>query len=76
MTSEAASAHLLYILEQRSEKVRKPKSTVLFRRGDRASGMFFVLSGRVSLDLGVDSVGGRSYGAGDGRQSYLPSDDN
>jgi CRP-like cAMP-binding protein len=64
MTSEAASAHLRYILEQRSEKVRKPKSTVLFRRGDRACGMFVVLSGRVSLDLGVDSVVGRSYGAG------------
>lgn len=64
MTSEDASAHLRYILEQRSEKVRKPKSTVLFRRGDEASGMFVILSGRVSLDLGVDSVVGRSYGAG------------
>ena len=64
MTSEAGSAHLRYVLEQRSEKVRKPKSTVLFRRGDKASGMFVVLSGKVSLDLGVDSVVGRSCGAG------------
>lgn len=64
MTSEDASAHLRYILEQSSEKFRKPKSTVLFRRGDEASGMFVILSGRVSLDLGVDSVVGRSYGSG------------
>lgn len=64
MTSEPASAHLRYILQQRSEKVRKPKSTVLFRRGDKACGMFVVLSGRVSLDLGVDSLVGRTYGAG------------
>jgi CRP-like cAMP-binding protein len=64
VTSEDASAHLRYILEQRSEIVHKPRSTVLFRRGDRAFGMFVVLSGRVSLDLGVDSVAGRSYGAG------------
>jgi len=64
VTSEDASAHLRYILEQRSERVHKPKSTVLFRRGDKAFGMFVVLSGKVSLDLGVDSVAGRSYGAG------------
>jgi CRP-like cAMP-binding protein len=64
MSSEAASAHLRYILEQNSEKARKPKSAVLFRRGDKASGMFVVLSGRVSLDLGVDSLLARSYGAG------------
>ena len=64
MTSEAASAHLRHILEQNTEKVRKPKSTVLFRRGDSASGMFVVLSGMVSLDLGVNSILARSYGVG------------
>lgn len=64
MTSEAASAHLRYVLEQHSEKIRKPKSTVLFRRGDKARGMFVVLSGSVSLDLGVDSIVGRTYGSG------------
>ena len=64
MTSESASAHLGYVLEQGSEKIRKPKSAVLFRRGDTARGMFFVFSGKVSLDLGVDSVVARSYGAG------------
>jgi len=64
MTSEAGAAHLRYVLEQRTEKVRKPKSTVLFRRGDKASGVFLVLSGKLSLDLGVDSALTRSYGAG------------
>ena len=64
MTSETASAHLRYVLLQCSEKIRKPESTVLFRRGDKACGMFVVFSGKVSLDLGVDSIMGRSYGAG------------
>jgi len=64
MISEPASVHLRYILEQHSEKVFKPKSTVLFRRGDKACGMFVVFSGRVRLDLGVDALLARSYGAG------------
>ena len=64
MTSEAASAHLRYMLEQSTEKIRKARSSVLFQRGDEAFGMFLVLSGRVSLDLGVDSLLARSYGAG------------
>jgi hypothetical protein len=46
------------------EKIRRPKSTVLFRRGDKACGMFVVFTGKISLDLGVDSIVGRSYGAG------------
>jgi CRP-like cAMP-binding protein len=64
MISETASAHLRYILEKWGERVHKPKSTVLFRRGHKTSGMFVVLSGKVSLDLGVDSALSRSYGAG------------
>jgi CRP-like cAMP-binding protein len=71
MSAETASDHLRYILEQWSEKVRKPKSTVLFRRGDKASGMFIVLSGRVSLDLGVDSA--FSHTCGEGALVGLPS---
>jgi len=64
MVGETAAAHLRYILEQQGERVRKPKSTVLFRRGDKASGMFDVLSGKLSLDLGVDSALSTSHGAG------------
>jgi len=64
MADDAASANLQHVLEQRSERVCKPRSTVLFRRGDKASGMFVVLSGKVSLDLGVDSALCRTYGPG------------
>jgi CRP-like cAMP-binding protein len=64
MADETASASLQHVLEQGREMVRKPRSTVLFRRGEKASGMFVVLSGKVSLDLGVDSVLGRIYGPG------------
>jgi len=40
MAGEIASANLQTILEQRCERVRKPRFTVLFRHGDRTSGMF------------------------------------
>lgn len=45
-------------------RVHKPKSAVLFRRGEKASAMFAVLSGKVSLDFGVESAFARSYGPG------------
>ena len=54
MADETASASLQHVLKTGREMVRKPRSTVLFRRGEKASGMFVVLSGKVSLDLGVD----------------------
>jgi len=71
MRTETASVHLRYILEHRGENVHKPKSTVLFRRGDKASGMFVVPSGKVSLDLGVDSA--LSHSCGEGALVGLPS---
>jgi CRP-like cAMP-binding protein len=61
MASCSVPADLATFLEQRCEKVRKAKSTVLFRRGEKAFGVFLVLSGRVSLD---DRLVSRSYGAG------------
>ena len=64
MADDTASANLQHALEHRSEKVCKPRSTVLFQRGEKASGMFVVLSGKLSLDLGVDSVLGRACGPG------------
>jgi CRP-like cAMP-binding protein len=51
-------------LEQHCERLSKPKSAVLFSRGEKAFGVFLVLSGRVSLDAGIDKVPARSYGAG------------
>jgi CRP-like cAMP-binding protein len=61
MASCSVPADLATFLEQRCEKARKAKSTVLFRRGEKAFGVFLVLSGRVSLD---DRPVTRSYGAG------------
>jgi CRP-like cAMP-binding protein len=51
-------------LEQKGERLFKRKGEVLFRRGERACPMFVVLSGKVSLDFGVDSPLSRWYGAG------------
>ena len=64
MADDTASANLHHVLEQGSEIVQRAKSTVLFRRGQKASGMFVVLSGKVRLDLGVDSAVGRTCGQG------------
>ena len=64
MSDETLSRSLLDILEQQSEKVTKSASEVLFRRGDPAAGMFVVLSGKVKLDMGVDSVLSGSCGPG------------
>lgn len=51
-------------LRLRGEKIRKAKSSVLFRRGERAFGMFIILQGKVSLDFEVDAAFGRAYGPG------------
>jgi CRP-like cAMP-binding protein len=51
------------VLEQHSERISKPKSSVLFRLGEKASGMFVILSGRVKLDFGVASAD-CTYGPG------------
>jgi len=64
MTDDTASANLHHALEQGSEIVHKVKSTVLIRRGGKASDMFVVLSGKVRLDLGIDSAVGRTCGQG------------
>jgi len=51
-------------LEQNGQRLFKRKGEVLFRRGEQAFLMFVVLSGKVSLDFGVDSPLSRSYGPG------------
>jgi CRP-like cAMP-binding protein len=64
MALYTAPIHLQTVLEQQGQTISKPKASVLFRRGEKASGVFLVLSGRVSLDFGVDSAFARSYGPG------------
>lgn len=44
--------------------IRKVKTDVLFRRGQKAVGMFVIVRGKVSLDFGVDSAFARVYGPG------------
>ena len=55
MACYIAHSDLYAALEQRCERVRKRRSTVLFRRGEKAFGMFLVIRGTVSLDFGVDA---------------------
>ena len=56
MFAESVSFHLTPELEEGGARVHKQKSTVLFRRGEKAAGMYVVQSGKVTLDYGVDSV--------------------
>jgi CRP-like cAMP-binding protein len=64
MACSAISHYLTSILEEGSERIHRKKSTILFPRGDKAAGMFVVLSGRVTLDNGVDSACSRFCGPG------------
>lgn len=64
MTCYIPPTDLQTALQQGRVIVYKPKSSVLFRRGEKAFAMFVVLSGKVSLDFGVDSALARSYGPG------------
>lgn len=52
------------VLKQHRTRLYKGKSAVLFRRGEKARVMYVVLSGKVSLDFGVDSSLARAYGPG------------
>jgi CRP-like cAMP-binding protein len=65
--------HLHAALEERCERVRKSRSTVLFRRGEKAFGMFLVLRGTVSLDFGVDSSAKLASAYGPGALVGLPA---
>jgi len=64
MAKWSASANLQTALQRNCEKLNKPASTVLFRRGEKAFGMFLVLSGKVRLDFGADTPTTGCYGPG------------
>jgi CRP/FNR family transcriptional regulator, cyclic AMP receptor protein len=65
--------HLYSALEQCCERVKKPKWTVLFRRGEKAYGMFLVITGTVHLDFGVDSAAALGSTCGPGALVGLPA---
>jgi CRP-like cAMP-binding protein len=73
MACYTAPPNLHTALEERCEKVRKPRSTVLFRRGEAPFGMFLVLSGTVSLDFGVDGSNALNSFYGPGALVGLPA---
>ena len=68
-----ATPDLHAALAQRCETVRKPRSTVLFRRGEKAFGMFLILTGTVRLDFGVDGAAGLASTNGPGALVGLPA---
>jgi len=73
MACYIAHSDLYVALEQRCDRVRKPRSTVLFRRGEKAFGMFLVLRGTVSLDFGVDASTALATACGPGALVGLPA---
>ena len=64
MTRSVASNSLPIALARYTEKILKPRSTVLFRRGEPALGLFIIHRGLVSLDFGSDSKLINSFGSG------------
>jgi CRP-like cAMP-binding protein len=66
MVASSDAIELQDELKHRGIKIRKTQSTVLFRRGEKASGIFIVLSGIVTLDFGGDAsqMTNHSYGPG------------
>jgi CRP-like cAMP-binding protein len=69
----AVSVGLYASLAQCSDKIQKPRSAVLFRRGDKAVGLFLIMKGSVALDLGVDAVPGIASLCGPGALVGLPA---
>lgn len=63
MATYTAPLDLPVFLEEHCARIRRPRFTVLFRRGEKTFGAFLVLSGKVSLDWG-DATLARSYGPG------------
>jgi len=73
MACYIAHPDLYTALERRCDKVRKRRSTVLFRRGEKAFGMFLVIRGTVSLDFGVDTSTALGNTCGPGSLVGLPA---
>jgi CRP/FNR family transcriptional regulator, cyclic AMP receptor protein len=73
MACYIAHPDLYAALERRCERSRKRRSTVLFRRGEKAFGVFLVLRGMVSLDFGVDAATALASVCGPGALLGLPA---
>jgi CRP-like cAMP-binding protein len=66
MAGNNIPADLQTTIQKHCTRIRKSKSTVLFRRGEKSTGMFIVISGKVTLDFGVDGslAINRAFGPG------------
>ena len=73
MACYIAHTDLYAALERRCERVRKRRSTVLFRRGEKAFGMFLIIRGAVRLDFGVDAATALGNVCGPGALVGLPA---
>ena len=73
MARYTATPDLFAALEERCERTRKARSTILFRRGEQAIGMFLVIRGTVGLDFGVDSALGLANTYAPGALVGLPA---
>jgi CRP-like cAMP-binding protein len=73
MACYIAHSDLYAALERRCERFRKRRSTVLFRRGQKAFGMFLVIRGAVRLDFGVDVATALGNICGPGALVGLPA---
>jgi CRP/FNR family transcriptional regulator, cyclic AMP receptor protein len=73
MACYIAHPDLYAALERRCERVLKRRSTVLFRRGEKAFGMFLIIRGTVRLDFGVDASTALGNICGPGALVGLPA---
>lgn len=73
MACYVADSDLYSELERRCHRVRKLRFTVLFRRGEKAFGMFLVIRGTVGLDFGVHTSTALASSCGPGSLVGLPA---
>ena len=73
MSEYAIHSDLSGVLERYCERIRKPRRTVLFHRGEAAFGMYLVLEGMVRLDFEVDGSSPLNGTYGPGALVGLPA---
>jgi len=73
MACYIAHSDLYAALDRRCQRLRKRRSTVLFRRGEKAFGMYLIIKGAVRLDFGVDVPAAIGSVCGPGALVGLPA---
>jgi len=65
MSTCTAPLELALFLEEHCARIRRSRSTVLFRRGEKAFGVFLIFRGKVSLDPEIPQTPLHCYGPGE-----------